>query len=316
MVAPLAVPLVAVAVTGVGLAAKGAADIVQARLLARDARTRHETALVDLEAAQKTVHERVAAYGIQQLETVDTVLGRFSDWIERNEMAVNRLGHDPVDGVEVSVPELREMKDEVKQVQRWIKGGVAGAGVAIAAPKAALVGVAAFASASTGTPIASLTGAAATKATLAWLGGGSLASGGGGIAVGQAMLGLIAAAPAAFVGGITVAVVGSKQKTSAKQYVADVNVAIENVRVAITLLPMVSERVAELSGVLRALAERANRSIDTLEGLEFDPDHHAHHFAETLQLARALREVVNTPVLDERTGELTDVSFELVRKYR
>ncbi|EPB9212345.1 hypothetical protein ACRT7K_000407 [Campylobacter jejuni] len=39
-----------------------------------------------------------------------------------------------------------------------------------------------LASASTGTAIASLSGAAATNATLAWLGGGSLAAGGFGMA--------------------------------------------------------------------------------------------------------------------------------------
>lgn len=38
-----------------------------------------------------------------------------------------------------------------------------------------------------------LSGAAATNATLAWLGGGSLAAGGGGMAAGSAVLGAITA---------------------------------------------------------------------------------------------------------------------------
>ena len=51
----------------------------------------------------------------------------------------------------------------------------------------ALVG--AVGTASTGASIASLSGAAATNATLAWFGGGSLAAGGGGMAAGTVVLG-------------------------------------------------------------------------------------------------------------------------------
>lgn len=61
-------------------------------------------------------------------------------------------------------------------------GGFAAAGATTAA-------VTALGSASTGTAIASLSGAAATNATLAFLGGGSIAAGGGGIALGSAVLG-------------------------------------------------------------------------------------------------------------------------------
>lgn len=301
---------------GAVAAAKGIADIVKSRSIAKDARATHEVALLDLEAAQKPVHDRVAAYGGQQLEAVTGTIGRFADWIERNQMAVNRLGHDPVDGVEVSVPDLPAMKNEVKAAGGWIRGGIAGAGAAVAAPQAALLGVSAFASASTGTAIANLGGAAATNATLAWLGGGSLAAGGGGMAAGQAVLGLVAAAPAAFIGGLTVAVIGSKQKTSAKKYAAEVNIACENIRTAINLMPKITVRVDELSGVLTALVDRADDAIGGLEGLIFDADLHAPDFLKALQLVRGIREVVNTPLLDAETGELTEVSLQIVRKYR
>ena len=291
-------------------------DIATSRSVAKEARRLHEAALQDLEAAQKPVHECVAAYGRQQIAAVTETIGQFADWIERNQRAANRLGHESVDGIDVSVSELPEMKSEVKQARGWIKGGVAGASVAVAAPQAALMGVSALATASTGTAISSLSGAAATNATLAWLGGGSLAAGGGGMAAGTAVLGLVAAAPAAFIGGITVAVIGSKQKTSAKQYASQVSIACENIRTAIDLLPKITERVTELSGILRGLVERACDAINTLEELTFDPDVHGPDFLRALQLVRAIREVVNTPVLDEETGELTDVSLKIVRKYQ
>lgn len=68
--------------------------------------------------------------------------------------------------------------------------GLAGAGVAALGPTAAMSIAMTFGTASTGTAISTLTGAAATKAALAWLGGGALAAGGGGIAAGNALLAL------------------------------------------------------------------------------------------------------------------------------
>lgn len=70
-------------------------------------------------------------------------------------------------------------------------GGIAtGAAVASLAPSAAMWIATTFGTASTGTAISALSGAAATNAALAWLGGGALATGGGGIAAGNAFLAL------------------------------------------------------------------------------------------------------------------------------
>ena len=62
--------------------------------------------------------------------------------------------------------------------------------------------VSSLGSASTGTALATLNGVAATNATLAWFGGGSLAAGGGGMAAGSAALGGIVAIPALAITGI------------------------------------------------------------------------------------------------------------------
>ena len=68
-------------------------------------------------------------------------------------------------------------------------GTLAGTCAAIGVPAL----VAQFATAGTGTAISSLSGAAATNATLAWLGGGTVASGGFGVAGGAVVLGGIVA---------------------------------------------------------------------------------------------------------------------------
>lgn len=69
-------------------------------------------------------------------------------------------------------------------------GLAAGASVAFMAPTAAMWIATTFGTASTGTAISALSGAAATNAALAWLGGGALAAGGGGMAAGNAFLAL------------------------------------------------------------------------------------------------------------------------------
>lgn len=84
--------------------------------------------------------------------------------------------------------------EELKSAKRSAVGagaGVAG-GMAVAslAPSAAMWIATTFGTASTGTAISALSGAAATNAALAWLGGGALAAGGGGITAGSAFLAL------------------------------------------------------------------------------------------------------------------------------
>ena len=69
----------------------------------------------------------------------------------------------------------------------------AGLGTSAAVGSWAMVGL--LGSASTGTAIATLSGAAATNATLAWFGGGALAAGGGGMAAGMMTIGGIIALP-------------------------------------------------------------------------------------------------------------------------
>ncbi len=69
-------------------------------------------------------------------------------------------------------------------------GALAGSGIAVLGPTAAMAIATTFGTASTGTAIASLSGAAASNAALAWLGGGALVAGGGGMSAGSAFLAL------------------------------------------------------------------------------------------------------------------------------
>lgn len=87
--------------------------------------------------------------------------------------------------------EFAEMTDKTGRTAAYIgTGTAAGAAIATLGPTAAMSIATVIGTASTGTAISALSGIAATNAALAWLGGGTLAAGGAGIAGGSVILGL------------------------------------------------------------------------------------------------------------------------------
>lgn len=123
------------------------------------------------------------------------------------------------------------------------------AGGSLALGSWALVG--AFGSASTGTAIAGLSGAAASKATLAWLGGGSLAAGGAGVSGGMMVLGGIVAVPL-----ILIASVGTHKK--AKEF----DEATEK------LMAVIGQQETHLAHLPDALQTVENRKSDVNDACE------------------------------------------------
>lgn len=134
---------------------------------------------------------------------------------------------------EFNVAEIKADELKFKNMLAGAAGGLA-AGGAMAFGAFGAVGT--FAAASTGTAIASLGGAAATNATLAWLGGGALAAGGGGMAVGTAVLGGIVAGPALAIFGCVVGANASAKLDQAKSNLAQARKIAEELNAATTAL--------------------------------------------------------------------------------
>lgn len=84
-------------------------------------------------------------------------------------------------------------------------------------------GVGMFAATASGTAISSLGGAAATNATLAWLGGGSMTAGGFGMAAGAAALGGIIAGP-------LISIVGAAYAASKEKELKQIEKEFENLK--------------------------------------------------------------------------------------
>lgn len=305
MVAPL-IPIVLVGTgiaTGLGGAAsatRGAIKMRRARGEARTASKRYEAEIETTRIVVEATNAAVHAYGERQGECLDAVVHRMADFLRRNEQRVAERASELLDGVVI----------DARRLESFTGGRLTAEGLAAHVTKAAVAGaatysgiplaVATYGSASTGTAIASLSGAAAQNATMAWLGGGALTAGGGGMALGAVALNFVTVGPTMLVGGLVLNGKGERALTEARKYTTNVEESISGQHGLRKRLELIGRRVDELQSLLGDLATRGVQALNELEALEpFDPDAHAEPFRRGLAYAFAVRDVVSTPVLDE-----------------
>ena len=127
-------------------------------------------------------------------DNLNSIQGLFDNI--RNVPDKTRLEYQKLENIRHNWKEQAEKIDNdfkkaaAKDAGAGAAGAAAGVAVAALGPSAAMGVATTFGVASTGTAISSLSGAAATNAALAWLGGGTIAAGGGGMAAGNAFLAL------------------------------------------------------------------------------------------------------------------------------
>jgi hypothetical protein len=215
----------------------------------------------------------------------------------------------------ISVQQMQEYKADLMEAEQFLKGGVKAVIAGAAAGQTATGLATSVGVAGTGAAISGLSGAAAWNATLAWLGGGSLAAGGGGMALGTIVLGGITVGPALAVTGFVVAGQGEKALTQAREYEAKVNTEIAKLKTARDFLGQVRRRIDELSMVVENLNTCAVLSLNQLESQPFDRQRDASKFQQVALLVKALAEIMKTPVLDGE-GQLNPATATIQAKYR
>lgn len=153
--------------------------------------------------------------------------------IQEIERLVNCIANKPKE-FEKTISEIQTEQKKFRDTEEYaaeamssaVKSGLSAAAgvVASVAPSAAMWVATTFGTASTGTAISALSGAAATKAALAWLGGGALSAGGSGVAAGQAFLALAGPIGWGLASATTVAsaaALGRKNKKIADEAIAE-----------------------------------------------------------------------------------------------
>lgn len=125
------------------------------------------------------------------LNTIQSLFDKIRNVPEENELKYEKLKAIRVKWKQqVEKIEMEYKRAEVKAAGQGAAGVSAGVALAAFGPSAAMGAATTFGVASTGTAISTLSGAAATNAALAWIGGGALATGGGGMAAGSTFLAL------------------------------------------------------------------------------------------------------------------------------
>ncbi|ROQ16982.1 hypothetical protein EDF54_0104 [Rathayibacter sp. PhB93] len=320
MVLPL-IPLViivATAVTGAGGGAVGVwggAQIKQAKadMKAHAAKYagRHDQHLAEVQKTNDALQE----LGRSQYRAQEEVIFRMRAFLERNARQVRAHEHlilDGLDGTEKPVVGLTRLD---RDLAGWVRGVVGSTIAGVATPVAMRMGVTTLATAGTGTAISGLSGAAATSATMAWLGGGALAAGGGGMALGAVMLNVAIVGPSLLLAGITVKNRGTKAKTDAAIHQTEIDIEIARLNERDELLQALQTRAQEIDAILIRLIEQTVDAIDVLESEPFDADMHAKRFQAAVILVTAVRGVATAPIADEN-GALDEQTGELVFTYR
>lgn len=195
---------------------------------------------------------------------------------------------------------------------------VAAAGATGAAASFAVYGgVMAFAAASTGTPIAALSGAAAYNATMAAIGGGSLAAGGWGMAGGAMVLGAAAAAPILAVAGLAYALHAEKALANAEEQSKEVNKALEKMDLAEARLNKITNYIQRINLSLTIINNTFIEYFDALKTMHQTimkrhqgEDISIDESKECLQkidngyaLAAIMTEIITTPIFKPQVDE-------------
>ena len=125
----------------------------------------------------------------------------------------------------------------------------------------------ALGTASTGTAIASLSGVAATNATLAALGGGAIAAGGGGMALGTTILGAATLGVGILVGGVIFNVTGSKLSNKADEAFKQAKKEETEVRKICRYMRTLSDAESRFEDALQTVDKIYRRHLEKLGDL-------------------------------------------------
>ena len=317
---------------GAGAAALGIGKSVKAGVDQKEANRTNETANSIIKSASSKIEKyrkncgnAIDDLGKCKIQILDESIKPFIEEFEKlnhiefmESNGLNELQKMVLD--KKKFVELKDLQNMASSMLGGLASGtLAGAVTAFGAYGAASV----LATASTGTAIASLSGAAATNATLAFFGGGALAAGGLGMAGVAAVLGGLVAGPALAILGVVMGAKASKNLDNAYSNLAEAKKYESEMDAASTLCigirrrsAMFSRFLMSLNAIFEPLVFDMSKIIKE-KGTDFRSfsEDEKKVVAEAMSLAGAIKAILDTPILDEQ-GNLTKESGKIIAATR
>lgn len=308
---PFLIAAAAVAAGGLGLAGVAVTKetMDEAKEIASDGKYIVKKAEEKRDNAREKADNAINVLGKKKIDILSNSINYFVDNFKKLK---NVNFHDSVGLDELrdftpdssSLGELQRASFSAAQIGGSVATGLAGGGVAALGAYGA-VGL--LATASTGTAISTLSGVAATNATLAWLGGGSLAAGGLGVAGGMAVLGGAVLGPALLIGSFVAYTKAEEALNEAKSYMAKAKQFEAECENVCSLCKAVVERAGQIKDVLVKLDKILNNgnkdmvNIIENEGTDWNSfsDRDKKIIAGVAMTAKTLKVILDTPLLHE-----------------
>ncbi|KHF27058.1 hypothetical protein [Anoxybacillus sp. J5B_2022] len=210
-------PLIPIILGGIAAstAAKGLKDGIEAKRNMNEAKKVNEAAKAIAKEAEDFIamakdktKGAIEALGHEKIRLLTTSMHDFVTSFEKikNINLKNSQGIDELRNFNPSSESFRQLKEATFEAKQVAVNGLAAVGsgalLAYGTYSAVMSGLGGLiVTSTTGTALGTLSGAAATNATLAWLGGGALTAGGFGMMGGMIVLGGLVVGPALAVGG-------------------------------------------------------------------------------------------------------------------
>ena len=320
---PIIAGIAALAAGGYGVVkgAKAIKDNNEANEVNENAQDIIDTAQEKLQTSRDRTSKALMDLGNKKIDICDKHLAHFIASFEKlkNVELETSVGLEELSKFKIDKQSIIDLK-KITLIATSLAAGTAGGAVAGAAVAFGAYGAAgALATASTGTAIATLSGAAATNATLAFFGGGAIAAGGLGIAGGTAILGGLVAGPALAVVGCVMGAKASANLDNAYSNLATAKKVKEELAVLTTVCNGIKKRSDLFTKTLIKLESILNMQLAKLEyiiateGVDYSlfSEGSKNLVAMLLGTVQAVKAILDTPLLDEN-GTLTAESKNVI----
>jgi len=292
---------------------KGAVDKSDANDINARASSIVDDANTAVEKQRSSTNTTLSDYGARKLRTFNERIPEFITAYERlkNVELTGSVELDRLNQGDFSTTVLSELKSGYEMLQASGMGLASGAAGGAALAFGAYSGTMMLATASTGTAIGTLSGAAATNATLAWLGGGSLAAGGFGMAGGMMVLGGIVAGPALAIFGHFVGNAGEEALNNARSNLEEAKTIAAQSKKMVSQLTAIQEVTALADKAFSSISRGLRRSVEALntvidaQGVDYSSYDQAgkESVLRSVKFAQLAKAMIDTPILDEN-GQL------------